>query len=100
MTTTKTLPTAQDIRTAHQLLLCLSRNWHIFTLIADNPGITVTEMFIRLRMDQGDVSCRLLTLRAYDLVSGERNGKNIHYHITDRAIDIATKINKHVSWKK
>jgi DNA-binding MarR family transcriptional regulator len=85
---------------AHQLLMCLENNWKIISMISENPGINVTKLFTTLKMEQSDVSKRLMDLKKHDLVSGERNGKIINYYITKTAIKVAEKINSYVSSSK
>lgn len=56
----------------------------ILKLIDKVPNITVTEMRVTLRVEQGFVSHHLGILRRTGFVTPNRNGKNIHYTINKK----------------
>lgn len=86
------------INQAYQMLLCWDRNRHVMDVVNEYPGINVTELFIKLRIDQADVSKRLMDLKEHGLVVGVRNGKTIHYTITDKALKVARKIKRFINY--
>ena len=86
----------ENTKEATLMLMCLKKNWVIFCSIAENPNITVTELFIKLRMSQSDVSQRLASLRSFELFDTEKTGKEVRYSISLKAIKVAKVINYHV----
>ena len=85
---------SEKIKTAHEILLCMKRNWHILTKLTEEPNISVTDLYISLSMEQTDVSNRLSSLREFDLVDCTRSGQKFLYSVTDKAYDVAMSINK------
>ena len=55
----------------------------ILNLIYENPKISVTEIYVKLRIDQSVCSQNLKILRDENLVIFERKGKNIFYRIEE-----------------
>ncbi|HYV94362.1 MAG TPA: winged helix-turn-helix transcriptional regulator [Chitinophagales bacterium] len=52
----------------------------ILALIDANPGITVSEIFSRMRLEQSVTSLHVGSLRRSGIVRTERAGKKIHYY--------------------
>ena len=50
-------------------------------IIDDNPKITVTKIYIKLRLEQSVASQHLAILRNEGFVLAERSGKYIHYSV-------------------
>jgi len=62
-------------------------------LIDDKKGITVTEIYVKLRLEQSVASQHLAILRRAGIVITERDGKFIHYSVNyERVADVV----KHV----
>ena len=62
----------------------------IIDVIERNPRVTVTDIYIKLRLEQCVVSQHLRILRAAKVVITEKNGKYIHYSVNfDRLNQIA-----------
>ncbi|HYV91182.1 MAG TPA: metalloregulator ArsR/SmtB family transcription factor [Chitinophagales bacterium] len=53
----------------------------LIKLIDEEPGIIVTDIFVKLRLDQSVASQHLAVLRQAGIVRTEREGKSIHYYI-------------------
>jgi len=53
----------------------------MLVMIDEAPGITVTELFVQLRLEQSVTSQHLAILRQAGIVRTEREGKLIHYSI-------------------
>jgi len=53
----------------------------ILAVIDESPGINVTELFIKLRLEQPVASQHLAILRHAGIVRTEREGKSIRYFI-------------------
>lgn len=51
----------------------------ILRMIADNGSITVTEIYVKLRLEQSVASQHLAILRKAGFVKTKRDGKFIHY---------------------
>ena len=61
----------------------------IIKTIAENKRITVTDLFVRLRLEQSVASQHLAILRLAGIVVPERSGKFIYYRISaDRIASI------------
>lgn len=66
----------------------------MLNFISNNPGSTVTDIFIAMRCEQSEASQNLEKLRNAGFVESERAGKFIKYNITDKAFEIIDSINK------
>ena len=62
-------------------------------LINDKKRITVTELYVKLRLEQSVASQHLAILRRAGIVSTERDGKFIHYSVNYERI---AEVVKHV----
>lgn len=61
----------------------------IIDLLEENEKMTVTEIYIKLRLEQSVASQHLAILRREGIVKTERNGKFIHYTLNkDRLTQI------------
>ncbi len=66
----------------------------ILRLLCDNDQLTVTDIFIALRVEQSVASQHLAVLRKAKLVLRQRQGKYIHYRINgDRLSNISKLVN-------
>jgi DNA-binding transcriptional ArsR family regulator len=59
----------------------------ILKLMASKPGITVTELYVKLRLEQSVASQHLAILRRAGIVTTQREGKLIHYSIDPERVD-------------
>lgn len=59
----------------------------LLKLIEDEKKITVTEIYVRLRLEQSVASQHLAILRKAGIVSTERDGKFIFYTVNYKRID-------------
>ena len=59
----------------------------ILTLIETEKKITVTEIYVRMRLEQSVASQHLAILRRAGIVSTQRDGKFIYYIINHKRID-------------
>jgi len=59
----------------------------IIKLIDDEKKLTVTEIYVRLRLEQSVASQHLAILRKAGIVITERDGKFIHYTISHKRIE-------------
>jgi DNA-binding transcriptional ArsR family regulator len=57
----------------------------ILHILREGP-MTVSEIMEALGKNQSNISRQLGVLRAVGVVSGERNGTEVHYHLTDEKI--------------
>lgn len=62
----------------------------IISLIETEKKITVTEIFVRMRLDQSVVSQHLAILRRAGVVITERDGKFIYYSVDYKRINEIT----------
>jgi DNA-binding transcriptional ArsR family regulator len=63
----------------------------ILTIIDESPSITVTEIYVQLRIEQSVASQHLAILRRANIVNATREGKFIKYQVNhDRIKDIET----------
>lgn len=66
----------------------------IIHMILENPRITVTELYVRLRLDQSVASQHLAILRRQGIVKTERDGKFIHYTVNAERIEAIVSLSK------
>ena len=59
----------------------------ILTLIETEKKITVTEIYVRLRLEQSVASQHLAILRRAGIVTTQRDGKFIYYTVNYKRID-------------
>jgi DNA-binding transcriptional ArsR family regulator len=59
----------------------------IIKTIHDNKRLTVTELYVKLRLEQSVASQHLAILRKTEIVSTDREGKFIFYTINSRRIE-------------
>ena len=64
----------------------------LLKLIDEEKKITVTEIYVRLRLEQSVASQHLAILRKAGIVNTERDGKFIYYLINHKRIDELTKL--------
>lgn len=68
----------------------------ILELLKDNDRLTVTEIYVKLRLDQSVASQHLAILRKAGLVVTDRKGKNIYYSVDNdelsRVLSLAEKM--------
>ncbi len=67
---------------------------NIINLLVDNDEMNVTEIYIRLRLDQSVASQHIAILRKANMITSQRIGKFIYYSISDKFIDFQNKIDK------
>ena len=58
----------------------------ILKIIDEERKITVTEIYVKLRLEQSVASQHLSILRKEDIVSTQREGKFIYYSINDKRV--------------
>lgn len=65
----------------------------IYSMLADNPGMNVTEIMIALRtLDQPAVSQHLMNMREAQILSSKKNGKMRVYRCSKKGNAILNKI--------
>jgi DNA-binding transcriptional ArsR family regulator len=64
----------------------------ILSLIDNDKRITVTEIYIKMRLEQSVASQHLAILRRAGIVVTERDGKYIYYSINSKRIDDINRI--------
>ena len=64
----------------------------ILTLVETEKKITVTEIYVRMRLEQSVASQHLAILRRAGIVSTQRDGKFIYYTVNYKRIDEITKL--------
>ncbi len=64
----------------------------ILTLIETEKKITVTEIYVRMRLEQSVASQHLAILRRAGIVSTQRDGKFIYYTVNYKRIDEITQV--------
>jgi DNA-binding transcriptional ArsR family regulator len=70
----------------------------IIQLLQENKRLTVTDVYVHMRLEQSVVSQHLAILRRAGVVKTVREGKNIFYMLNkDRLLEIGNMINELVS---
>src|SRR5215218_4953019 len=59
----------------------------LIKLIEEEKKITVTEIYVRLKLEQSVASQHLAILRKAGIVTTQRDGKFIYYTINDRRVE-------------
>jgi DNA-binding transcriptional ArsR family regulator len=59
----------------------------IMTMLEETPKLTVTEIFIKLRLEQSVASQHLAILRRVGVVETTRQGKFIHYSLDKNRLE-------------
>jgi len=77
-----------DIKKASLILRSLNHKLRqqIIKLIGDSSKLTVTEIYIKLRLEQSVVSQHLAILRRSNIVTTNREGKFIYYRVNTQKI--------------
>jgi DNA-binding transcriptional ArsR family regulator len=58
----------------------------IIKLLEEKNGMTVTEIYVKLRVEQSVASQHLAILRRAEFVKTNRDGKNIHYSLNPKRL--------------
>ena len=64
----------------------------ILTLVETEKKITVTEIYVRMRLEQSVASQHLAILRRAGIVNTQRDGKFIYYNVNYKRIDEITSL--------
>jgi DNA-binding transcriptional ArsR family regulator len=59
----------------------------IITLLEEKKKMTVTEIYVKLRLEQSVASQHLAILRRADVLATERDGKFIYYQINKKRVE-------------
>ena len=65
-------------------------------MLEDNSRMTVTELYVQLRLEQSVASQHLAILRRAGIVKTERDGKFIYYHINDERLGQINQLIEHL----
>lgn len=86
----------QNVKKAALILRALNHKLRqqILKLIDDNGRMTVTEIYVQLRLEQSVASQHLAILRKAGFVKTERDGKFIYYSVSDARLE---ELNKFVN---
>lgn len=84
------------LKTAAQVLRALNHKLrvNILEVIENAKRITVTEIYVQLRLEQSVASQHLAILRRAGAVKTERNGKQIYYSVNQPRIDEIIELSK------
>ena len=66
----------------------------IIKLLEEKSNLTVTEIYVKLRVEQSVASQHLAILRRADIVKTVREGKNIHYNLNIHRLEELNKFVK------
>ncbi len=97
MQTTKVIKIEKaKIEQAVQILRAIDheKRSNVLDYVSNNPGVTVTECYIKFRCEQSEMSQYLGTLRNAGFLMTEREGKNIRYYVSYSAFKIIEAVNK------
>jgi ArsR family transcriptional regulator, virulence genes transcriptional regulator len=78
----------QRVKEAYEMLLVLSNKTalRIVDIITENPGLSVTDIYIKMRLPQSTVSTFLKNLKETGVIKSEEVGKNRFYYIDEERI--------------
>ena len=63
----------------------------MIALIEENEKLTVTEIYVKMRLEQSVASQHLAILRKADIVETERDGKFIFYTVSKKRVEEISK---------
>lgn len=66
----------------------------IIKLLEENPKLTVTEIYVKLRIEQSVASQHLAILRRANFLTTQRQGKKIFYSLNNEYLDSINKFIK------
>ncbi len=66
----------------------------IIKLLEEKANLTVTEIYVKLRVEQSVASQHLAILRRAEIVTTTREGKNIHYNLNVARLEEVNKFVK------
>ncbi|MEZ5047720.1 MAG: metalloregulator ArsR/SmtB family transcription factor [Chitinophagaceae bacterium] len=66
----------------------------IIKLLEEKENMTVTEIYVKLRVEQSVASQHLAILRRAEFVTTTRDGKNIHYNLNNKRLEEVNKFLK------
>lgn len=77
-----------DIKKAAAILRAVNHKLrqNIIRLLEEKEQMTVTEIYVRLRIEQSVASQHLAVLRRAEFVKTTRDGKNIHYALNQKRL--------------
>lgn len=78
-----------DVKKAAVILRAINHKLRqsIVKLLEEKNAMTVTEIYVKLRVEQSVASQHLAILRRAEFVKTTRDGKNIHYSLNHNRLD-------------
>lgn len=77
-----------DVKKAAAILRAINHKLRqsIVKLLEEKNGMTVTEIYVKMRVEQSVASQHLAILRRAEFVKTNRDGKNIHYSLNPKRL--------------
>lgn len=93
---------AKDIENAYWTMRAIRHKLRrlILTILKNQERITVTELYITLRIEQSIVSQHLAILRRTGFVTTERQGKHIYYSVNEERLRHVLKLAESMAFVK
>lgn len=78
-----------DVKKAAAILRAINHKLRqsIIKLLEEKENLTVTEIYVKLRVEQSVASQHLAILRRAEFVQTNRDGKNIHYTLNHNRLE-------------
>jgi DNA-binding transcriptional ArsR family regulator len=78
-----------DVKKAAAILRAINHKLRqsIIKLLEEKENLTVTEIYVKLRVEQSVASQHLAILRRAEFVQTNRDGKNIHYTLNQTRLE-------------
>ncbi len=78
-----------DVKKAAAILRAINHKLRqsIVKLLEEKENLTVTEIYVKLRVEQSVASQHLAILRRAEFVNTSRDGKNIHYSLNHQRLE-------------
>lgn len=78
-----------DVKKAAAILRAINHKLRqsIIKLLEEKENLTVTEIYVKLRVEQSVASQHLAILRRAEFVETNRDGKNIHYKLNQARLE-------------
>ncbi|GIV34991.1 MAG: transcriptional regulator [Chitinophagales bacterium] len=95
----KLLPDYEIMQQAFVHLRAINHNLRrkILRLLEEHDRLTVTDIYIRMRLEQSIASQHLAVLRRAGVVKAERDGKYIYYSLDKKRLEEITQMVKEIA---
>ena len=79
----------QEYKKAYEYIRAIrnDKRDQLIKYLREHPGTTVSSLYKRFKMEQSECSAHLKILRDANVVTGTRDGKNVHYTVNEEVLE-------------